>query len=71
MSRSGYQDDGPYEDIAYPRDGGTVYAQEMLLPKGKTCADCIYCFHCVPMYGVKPTNESCDFHPIRFCEAKP
>lgn len=38
----------------------------MELPKGKTCADCLFIVHCKRIYGVKTENTSCDFFPRRF-----
>lgn len=42
--------------------------QCMLLPAGKTCADCIFVERCTMFFGAKPENTSCDFEPIRFRE---
>ena len=39
---------------------------EMQLPEGKTCADCAFEKQCCRMYGAKPENTWCDFHPVRF-----
>ena len=44
--------------------------QCMLLPKGKTCGDCVHKVRCVTMFGAKPENTSCGFEPIRFIEKK-
>lgn len=38
----------------------------MDLPEGITCADCMHTRRCVSIFGVKETNTSCDFYPIRF-----
>ena len=38
----------------------------MALPSGATCADCAHMKRCVGIFGVKPTNTSCDFFPRRF-----
>ena len=40
--------------------------QCMLLPKGKTCADCVHVERCTTIFGAKPENTSCGFEPIRF-----
>ena len=39
---------------------------DMKLPKGKTCGDCLHCAWCVRIYGIKATNTECDFSPSRF-----
>lgn len=39
---------------------------EMQLPEGKTCADCAFEKQCCSMFGAKPENTWCDFHPVRF-----
>lgn len=39
---------------------------EMQLPEGKTCADCAFEKQCCAMYGAKPENTWCDFHPVKF-----
>lgn len=38
----------------------------MSLPEGKTCADCVHTYRCTSMFGVKVTDTTCDFYPIRF-----
>lgn len=40
--------------------------QCMLLPDGKTCADCVHVERCTTIFGAKPENTSCGFEPIRF-----
>lgn len=47
------------------------YDAEMKLPAGKTCGDCANCRHCTGMYGIKPTDTSCDFWPGRYRERAP
>ena len=44
-----------------PRTG-----DDMDLPAGKTCADCVHCGHCTAMFGHIPADESCDWSPSRF-----
>lgn len=44
--------------------------QTMDLPAAKTCGDCYAVKHCIRMYGVEPTNTTCDFYPIRFAEPR-
>ena len=39
---------------------------EMNLPKGKTCNDCVHCYRCTKIFGVTITNTTCDFYPSRF-----
>jgi len=41
-------------------------SDEMNLPEGKSCADCVHCYRCTKIFGAKPENKQCDFHPIRF-----
>ena len=41
---------------------------EMDLPEGKTCSNCIHCRRCCAMFGAQPDNTSCDFYPVRFQE---
>jgi hypothetical protein len=43
---------------------------DMKLPAGKTCADCVWCARCVTMFGAKPDNVVCDFAPSRFSQKK-
>ena len=42
------------------------YRAEMALPPGKTCGDCVHTRRCVAIFGMSPTDTSCDFHPSRF-----
>ena len=42
---------------------------EMLLPAGKTCADCQHLRRCTMLFAVVAENEWCDFHPVRFAAA--
>lgn len=41
-------------------------SNEMDLPDGKTCKDCVYCYRCTKMFGVKESNTECDFYPVEF-----
>lgn len=43
---------------------------QMNLPDGMTCGDCVHCRRCTSMFGHIPTDESCDWSPSRFREAK-
>lgn len=46
-------------------------ADQMSLPEGKTCGDCVHCKRCTAMFGHIPADESCDWSPSRFREAVP
>lgn len=48
----------------------TIIEDELALPKGKTCSDCVYCRKCCAMFGAKPDNVTCDFYPVRFYQRK-
>ncbi|OWV30168.1 hypothetical protein [Halomonas campaniensis] len=50
----------------YKRQG-----DDMDLPTGKTCADCVHCRRCTQIFGHIPADEVCDFSPSRFREAIP
>ncbi len=39
---------------------------DMDLPPGMTCADCVHCRRCCLMFGHIPTDEVCDWSPSRF-----
>ena len=39
---------------------------DMNLPEGKTCADCVHCRRCTLMFGHIPEDEVCDWSPSRF-----
>lgn len=43
---------------------------DMDLPKGKTCADCVHCRRCTAMFGHTPADESYDWSPSRFRAAE-
>lgn len=47
--------------IPYRRIG-----DDMDLPEGKTCGDCVHCRRCTGMFGHIPADESCDWSPSRF-----
>ena len=47
--------------IPYGRTG-----DDMDLPEGKTCGDCVHCRRCTGMFGHIPADESCDWSPSRF-----
>lgn len=40
----------------------------MDLPPGKTCEDCINCRLCCAVYGKTPKDTECDWSPSRFVE---
>ncbi len=42
----------------------------MNLHDGKQCNDCVYVSRCCAMFGHIPSDERCDFYPIRFRERK-
>lgn len=39
---------------------------DMDLPEGKNCGDCVHCRRCTAMFGHIPADESCDWSPSRF-----
>lgn len=41
----------------------------MILPPGKTCADCFHLKRCTWLISVNPKNLVCDWSPSRFREA--
>jgi hypothetical protein len=41
----------------------------MLLPAGKTCADCVHYLRCNGLFGITASSLSCDFFPNRFEQA--
>lgn len=41
-------------------------ADDMNLPPGKTCADCVHCARCTAIFGHIPEDEVCDWSPSRF-----
>lgn len=46
---------------------GKVF-QNMNLPPGRTCADCMHTERCVSLFGAIPQDETCDFFPVRYME---
>jgi len=38
-------------------------SDDMKLPEGKTCANCLHVVRCVVLFGAKHTNTICDFSP--------
>ena len=51
---------------ALPVCAGDAAASCMRLPNGATCADCVHVKRCTSLFGVKPTDNVCDFHPRRY-----
>jgi hypothetical protein len=51
----------------FPRSADN--ADQMNLPEGKTCGDCVHCKRCTAMFGHIPADQSCDWSPSRFREA--
>lgn len=45
--------------------------QSMLLPMGKTCADCRNAERCTMLFGVNLSNTWCDWAPSRFYDKTP
>ncbi len=52
----------------YPR--AVVDNEQMNLPEGMTCGDCVHCNRCTMMFGHIPADEVCDWSPSRFREVK-
>lgn len=50
--------------LPYGRTG-----DDMDLPEGKTCGDCVHCGRCTSIFGHIPADESCDWSPSRFRQA--
>lgn len=44
------------------------YKDDMKLPKGKTCSDCINWSGCDMLFGPIENNTECDFYPSRYFE---
>lgn len=40
--------------------------EQMNLPAGRTCADCVHCRRCTMMFGHISEDEVCDWSPSRF-----
>lgn len=49
-----------------PMRRAKVDTDQMNLPDGKTCADCVHCRRCTMMFGHIPEDEVCDWSPSRF-----
>jgi hypothetical protein len=45
--------------------------QDMNLPPGKTCADCVHVHRCCALFGHMPQDQVCDWYPSRFHAIKP
>lgn len=43
---------------------------DMDLPENKTCGDCVHAKRCCLIFGHFVEDESCDWSPSRFREAK-
>jgi len=41
---------------------------DMELPEGKTCGDCIHWIRCNGLFMCKPEEVVCDFAPSRFVD---
>lgn len=50
------------------RDPYRRAGDDMDLPVGKTCGDCVHVRRCTAMFGHIPEDESCDWSPSRFRE---
>lgn len=44
---------------------------DMSLPEGKTCGDCVHVRRCTAMFGHIPEDEACDWSPSRFRASVP
>jgi hypothetical protein len=42
---------------------------QMKLPTGKTCQDCLHLQRCVSMFAGNPASRTCEFWPSRFTES--
>lgn len=63
--------DLPQPDRLPYRRGVRSPTDEMDLPEGVTCADCVHCRRCCLMFGHIPEDEVCDFSPSRFQRKPP
>jgi hypothetical protein len=43
-----------------------MMTNDMQLPAGKTCDDCVAHYHCLRLFGCPKTNTTCDWAPSRF-----
>lgn len=41
---------------------------EMRLPDGRTCRQCVHFARCTFLIGVHPDSTVCDWHPSQFAE---
>ena len=48
--------------------GGEMSDDDMKLPVGKTCGDCLHFGRCKWLVGVRGKETTCDFAPSRFQE---
>lgn len=42
---------------------------DMALPEGRTCGDCVHCKRCCAIFGHVPEDTRCDWSPSRYQEA--
>jgi hypothetical protein len=62
----------PEKSVSRVREGYTLGTRDhrdqyrMLLPDGKTCADCVHIEKCVSMWGARETNTRCTFGDNKF-----
>ena len=47
---------------------GNSDGDDMALPDGKTCNNCVHKSRCFALYGISYSNTRCDFSPSRFKE---
>lgn len=43
---------------------------DMDLPEGRTCGDCVHCARCCSIFGHIPQDQVCDWSPSRFREVE-
>ncbi len=43
---------------------------DMDLPEGKSCSNCVHCRRCCSIFGHIPADQSCDWSPSRFHAAE-
>jgi len=41
-------------------------SDDMDLPEGKTCGDCVHIYRCKAIFGHVETDTTCDWSPSRF-----
>jgi len=44
-----------------------MYEQNMKLPEGKTCSDCVQFNHCKDFLRLSGDETNCDWSPSYFC----